>query len=144
MGQQTLLKVKRHGDDRVEREAYLKFDVRGLAGPVRQARLRLFLEAGPPQQVSDAVHAVSDTGWTEQTLTWTARPATGAQLAGVRLTELGRHFEWDVTAHVNALLGRVDAIAFSVRAVDLSNDIREYSSKESPFPDRRPHLAIER
>lgn len=144
MGGQAQVRVKRHRQSTVEREALLKFDIRGLTGPVKQARLRLFLESAPTYAVSDAAHVVEDLAWNEGALTWATRPAFGSQLATARLTELGRYYDWDVTAYLNTRLGMADAVAFGVRAVDLSDTIREYASKESPYVDRRPQLLVDR
>lgn len=59
------------------RESYLKFDLRPLAGTtVSQATLRMFVTSG--SSTAQSIKQVADVSWTEDTLTFNNRPATGA------------------------------------------------------------------
>jgi hypothetical protein len=82
-----------------EANAYLKFDVTGLSGPPRSARLRLFVtdaSAGGPRAFSVA------NGWTETGITWNNAPAiAGIALAAAPSAPLNSWVEFDVTSAIS-------------------------------------------
>ena len=79
-----------------DRHGYLLFDVQGLAGPVRQATLSLYVTRGAG--VSADVRSVSNTSWGEKTITWNNAPAPGPVISSLTLVD-GR-VSFDVTSAV--------------------------------------------
>jgi hypothetical protein len=63
------------------RRSYLRFDVANLSGTVAKATLRFY--SNNANQTGFAVHAVPDTSWNEQTITYTNAPPPGAVVATV-------------------------------------------------------------
>jgi hypothetical protein len=53
--------------------------------------------------VAVSAYGVSDTSWSEDSLTWDTKPASGtAALASATVTDdVSRWYEWDLTAYVN-------------------------------------------
>jgi len=84
------------------REAFLKFDIGGIA-PIRSATLRVYGALTEATNVATAAHG-AQAAWTETGLTWNTRPATSATaLATVRVPDsVKRWHEWDVTPHLQA------------------------------------------
>jgi PKD repeat protein len=115
--------------------AYLRFDVTGLAGPALSAKLRLFVtDAGSN---AGALYPVSPL-WVETgtgALTWANAPAlTGTPLPGGGAAPLNTWVEFDVSA---AVAGN-GPVAFAVKG--LTPDSAYYSSKEGVA---KPELVIE-
>ena len=87
------------------RWTYLKFDTSGVPA-ASNVRLRLFggLSGTTSTTVGTSVFAASNTSWSESSITWNSRPATGATaLASVTMVNNSttpRWYEWDVTAYV--------------------------------------------
>jgi hypothetical protein len=59
---------------------YLKFTVSGVTGPVTAVKLRLFVTDVSPD--TGSVFAVTNTTWTEGTITWNTKPAIGSTALG--------------------------------------------------------------
>jgi hypothetical protein len=61
--------------------SYIRFDVRGLAAPVRSAKLRLFVK--DPGSDGGSIVRVGDHSWSESSITWATAPTPDATaLAG--------------------------------------------------------------
>jgi uncharacterized repeat protein (TIGR02059 family) len=78
-GTLTTIRVGGEGTTTIYR-TYLKFDVSGLTGTVTAVKLRLFATDASPNVVH--VLPVADTTWTEGTINWDNKPATGTPDAG--------------------------------------------------------------
>jgi hypothetical protein len=88
-----------------DRQTYIRFDVSGVSSPVTSAVLKLYgnLDDNRNSNIPVNVLAVSNTTWTESTLTWNNKPATGALLDAATVTDsIGRYYTWDITAYVQA------------------------------------------
>lgn len=90
------------------RISYLKFDLSAVSGTLASAKLRLHARLSGPNAgtISGAVYPVSNSTWSETTITWNNRPALGAsalRTVAVTSTTATWH-EWDVTAYLNAEL----------------------------------------
>jgi hypothetical protein len=87
------------------RELYLRFDLSGIAGPIRQARLQLHVA-----DVSDAqspsggnVASLADTGWAESTVTYASRPTGwGGTVATIGKVARNSWIEVPVTSAVTS------------------------------------------
>ena len=80
------------------REAYLRFDVSGVAAPIQRAVLRVYATGG----TSDGpyVAASPDTAWTESEITWNTRPTTGDPIANTGEVADNAFVEFDVTSAI--------------------------------------------
>ena len=109
------------------RESYLKFDLRALAPQgVSQARLRMFVTNGSGG--SFELRDVSDSTWTEASITFNNKPAKGNLLAGFTPgTATGRWLEVDLTA---ATAGKAGSF-LSAALVTSSTDALEFNSSEA-------------
>lgn len=112
-------------------ESYVRFDVTGLAGAPRAARLRLWVTDASP--VGLGVTRVG-AAWTETSLTWNARPAAlGATVTGPAPTTAGAWVEVDVTG---AVTGNG---AVALRLTTPSTNSAIVSSREGGHP---PQLVV--
>jgi len=98
------------------RQGFLRFDVRGYAS-LTSARLQLYVaQSGTSEDLVLEVHAVSNTVWNEQTLTWNNKPAMGQMLGSIVASGTGYVlYEFDVTDYVrNELLANNTAVSFGL------------------------------
>jgi hypothetical protein len=120
-------------DGSPEKEAFLRFTVPALPGPVARATLRLFAVDGSgngPEVYRSA------TDWDEATLSWSQRPARdGALVADVGSVHAGAWTTWDVTAAVTG------AGPLALALVPDSTDGADFSSREAA--ENRPQLVVE-
>jgi glucose/arabinose dehydrogenase/PKD repeat protein len=102
-GLEPTVRVYRSGS--TETHTYLRFAVAGLSGPVASATLRLHVASA--SAVGGSVYAVADTGWQEETITWTSKPPMTASGRPIGATSVGAWVEVDVTSLVagNGLVG---------------------------------------
>jgi len=118
---------------------YLKFNVAGLSGTVRSAKLRLYVTDPSPN--GGSVYSVSNfyknstTSWTESGLTWkNAPPISGTPLASAGSAASGYWKEFPVTAVVT----RDGTYSFGITSSH--TDAVNYSSKEGA---NKPQLIVE-
>ena len=110
------------------REAYLRFDLTSLSGPVKDARLRLHVSntasAGTPW--GGTVALVSNVTWDEATLTYANRPTGwGTTAAAFGVVAVNTWVEVNVTAAVTTGA----PVTFGVRSAN--TDGAYYDSRES-------------
>lgn len=104
-GSDNRLLVKKASADGT-REAYLAFDLTGVEGRVVSASLHFYArveDAGGTEADVD-VHGVTG-AWSESTVTWNTKPATGSRLGSVHVDSERRWRAVDVTPHVLRELG---------------------------------------
>jgi hypothetical protein len=119
-------------DDDFDTESYLSFSVSGLSTPVQQALLRVYADDSSTDD-GTAVYTTT-TGWVENTITWTNRPARGSSaLDTVLELDSNTWVEYDVTA----LITGNGSYAFVLAA--LTDDGVDLSSREGDFP---PQLVV--
>ncbi|MDC0711248.1 DNRLRE domain-containing protein [Stigmatella sp. ncwal1] len=113
--------------------SYLRFELSGLTGTVRSAKLRLYMT-----DASTTGPAVSSTGasWQESTLTFQNKPAVGTRLSTVSTVTANSWAEWDVTAAVQGN-GAVNLVVTST-----GTDGTVFSSRETSQADLRPQLVV--
>lgn len=103
------------------REAFLRFNASGVAGTVISAVLRVYgkIDLTTVPTVPVAVYAVSNTSWTESTLTWNNKPAIAAVLDTVPVSNAAyAYYEFDVTSWVKAeLLAGRSNIALALKSL---------------------------
>jgi hypothetical protein len=120
-------------DDVTDYRSFLKFAVGGLGGPVRSAKLRLFVTDASPN--GGVLHGVSNdylgttTAWTEGGIKWSNAPALdAAPTAAAGSVAIGTWVELDVTPLVTGN----GTVSFGI-ASPHTNSVY-YSSKEGTNP----------
>jgi hypothetical protein len=122
-------------------ETYLRFDLSGIRGSVREARVRLVpVCVGRP--FANAAAVVPDNQWGETTVTWGSKPAAGLAIAQWVVRE-GEPVEFDVTPFVQEALAadrRLSLCIFAPRR-ERGRSYAQYGSREGD-PEARPQLLI--
>jgi len=88
-----------------DRQTYLMFNTSSVSGTVTSAVLKLYgaLDDNRDNDIPVNVYAVSNTAWTESTLTWNNKPATGDSLQRVVVADsINAYYSWDITPYVQA------------------------------------------
>ncbi len=113
---------------------YLKFNVTGLSGAVRSVSLRLYCVDSSTS--GGTLYSLSDTGWSENALTFSNRPPVDGQLlADVGPVNVGETVELDVTSAIHG------SGVYSFAFVSANRDGADYSSRENS--NHSPVLLIE-
>jgi PKD repeat protein len=129
-GGETTLRVRSQSGG--SSQSFLRFDVTTLAGPVVDAKLRVFCTDGSSS--GGALYGVPTT-WTETGVTWNNRPALPpTALASLGATVAGQWYEVDVGAAVTG----TGTFAFALAGGNTNTAL--YSSREGANP---PELVIE-
>jgi hypothetical protein len=113
--------------------SYLRFQVRGLAGAVRAATLRLFAESGSRQGLE--VRAVSGNGWGERTVAYRTAPPLRSAAASIH----GARARTWITADVTALVSGSGEVSMAL--VGLGPSAIRYASREAGA--LAPQLVVE-
>ena len=104
------------------REGYLKFDISRInAGDRVLLRLYGRLSAAAAGGVRTGVHAVSDTSWDENTVTWKTRPVAGALLGTLAVNGIAA--QW-VEVEITTFVQSQRAAGHQVVSLALRNAIR--------------------
>src|SRR6185436_9481267 len=93
------------------RQAFIRFDISGIAATVTSAKIRIF--GNSVTSTKDvAVSAVSDVMWVEGTgtvaiptttgITWNTKPTIGAQQTSQSVSTTAGFWEFDITSYVQA------------------------------------------
>lgn len=84
-GADDQLSLKNSSSESFTRVVFLKFDLRGLAEPLTDAVIKMYVKsAGTDFEGSAAtIHNLGLTNWNENSLTWDNKPAFGANTIGV-------------------------------------------------------------
>jgi hyaluronate lyase len=122
-------------------ESYVCFDLAGVKGQVRSARVRL-MPVNIGMRLTNAAAVVADQPWGETSLTWDTRPATGPTLA-TWTPAVGEPVEFDVSSAVHDALAADKRLTLRLFAPQLrrGNSFVQYGSRRGPA-DARPQLLI--
>lgn len=108
---------------------YLKYDLTGLAGKkLLTAKLHI-RTAGDATGGTQNVKGVSNTTWTESTLTYNNRPALGSVIRTFVPSAINTWYDVDVMSYINGKFGQKVTVAID----SSSNDGVSYSSKETTY-----------
>jgi hypothetical protein len=134
----------RHWNSSEDYQAHLRFSLAGIK-EVASARLRLTgrLQSDVVASVSVGVYATSR-NWTETDVTWASRPGVRAPLGSQTIWRGAETtYEWDVTAHVQALAaaGRDSADFKLIGVLNSDGRVRFFSRENANGP--RPALVID-
>jgi hypothetical protein len=142
-GGATALLVKRSRNLGNSRETYLRFGLAGV-GDVTGGTLRLFGRSNAStESVGVALHAVSNTGWSETGLTWNGKPASGTSpLAGTTVAgTTGRWYEFDVGTYLQQQRAAgATAVAFALKPTATTDAQASFASDENAVD--RPQLVV--
>jgi hypothetical protein len=122
-------------------ETYLCFDLSGITGPMREARVRL-VPAQVGQPFENAAAVVADHRWNETTLTWASKPSSGPAFATWMVAE-GVPVEFDVTRFVREALAGDKKLSLRIFAPNFERrkSFVEYGSRKGEA-QRRPQLLV--
>jgi endoglucanase len=86
-----------------DRQSFLRFDISSVSN-ISSAVLKVFgkIEDNRVFNIPVGVYAAGNNTWTESTLTWNNKPATGTSaLQTATVTDsTGRYYTWDITSYV--------------------------------------------
>jgi hypothetical protein len=122
-------------------DTYLRFDLSGIKGEVRQAVVRLVpVRVGHP--LENAAALVPDNRWGETTLTWDNKPPSGPAFARWTVAE-GEPVEFDVTRFARAALAgdRKLSLRIFAPAYKRGSSFVEYGSRRGEA-EARPQLLL--
>lgn len=143
----TLLitKVSPAGQLNNARESYFTFDLTNAASAVSSVVLKVFgrVDGTVATSVPVAAYPASNITWSEKTITWNNKPATGSTaLASAVLTnDTARYYTWDVTSYVQSeLLAGRKKITLVLKSQQAHDPRILLNSKEAAA--NRPQLAV--
>ena len=123
-GTRTELQLREDASSIWTRTPYLKFYVSSLSGPVSNALLHIY--SITEEDSVDAL-AVSDNSWSEDTLNWYNRPATGAVIGSGQAAVTGSWFSIDVSSYITS------NGTFSIALDEQGNSYDEVAGKGAGF-----------
>jgi MYXO-CTERM domain-containing protein len=121
-------------------EIYLKFDLSSIPGTVTKAEIFLHLsDDGSAAGDGGDAFLVSDTAWSETTLTWNHRPpAQGTSLARQSPIAADSWYSWDVSAAVSA----PGVYSFAIKPQSSDANGAHFFAKESASSST-PYIHVE-
>ncbi len=129
-------KISPSGQLNNNRESYLTFDISSISGSISSASLRVF---GNTEDTRDAnvpvgAYSVSNTSWSESTITWNNKPATSSSaLATATVTDnTGRYYSWNVAGYVqNEISAAHTKVSFALKSGAVTQGRQLWHSKET-------------
>lgn len=127
------------------REAYFTFDAASVSGTISAVTLRVYgrTEDDRDANVPVDLYTVSNTGWSESSITWNNKPAAGATaLTTATVTDAtGRYYTWNVTSYVQSEIaaGR-PVVSFVLKNPQTTDGRLLWNSKETG--SNPPQLAV--
>lgn len=141
-----ITKVSPTGQLNNAREAYLLFNLASVSGTVSSATLRVYgkVDLTTVPSVPIGIFPVANTTWTEATLTWNNKPASGTTALGTSTVNntAYAYVTWDVTSYVQAeLAASRTKVTFAMKS-GVAHDPRVFwNSKETG--NNPPQLVVE-
>ncbi|MDB5296199.1 MAG: C-terminal target protein, partial [Phycisphaerales bacterium] len=144
-GSNAALEVRRSSIAGNQREAYLRFDLSGVApaSQVSAAALRLYGRLSEAGSVTVGLYPVASTTWTEGGLTWNNRPAAGATAIVTRtLTSTANAWvEFDLTSYLKQQKAAGAAsVSVALKATNYTTPNLTFASDEAAAD--RPELRV--
>ncbi|MEO6435257.1 MAG: PQQ-dependent sugar dehydrogenase [Tepidisphaeraceae bacterium] len=128
------------------RWTYLKFDLKNVsAASIGKVVLRLFgkLDNTVTKNIPIEIFSVANTSWTEASITWNNKPATGTTALGkvTVIDTVARWYEVDLTNYVKQqrAAGKI-AVAFALKAAISAQPLAVFNSDEAA--SNRPQLVV--
>ncbi|MGN6419452.1 MAG: discoidin domain-containing protein, partial [Pseudobacter sp.] len=126
------------------RETYLMFDATSITGNIDNVTLKVYgkVDLTTVPSVLIGVYSVANTTWSESTITWNNKPASGAELSTAAVGNTAySYINFDVTGYVKSEIaaGR-KKVSFALKSL-IAHDPRVFwNSKE--FGSNPPQLAF--
>lgn len=144
----TLLitKVSPTGQLNNAREAYLQFELASVTGTISSVTLKVYgkVDGTSVPSVPVGLYPVANTTWTESTLTWNNKPASGTTSFGTNtvVNTAYAYYNWDVTSYVQSELtaGRTK-VSFAMKSLAQHDPRIFWNSDEAA--GNRPQLVVE-
>jgi hypothetical protein len=145
-GGRSVLYTKNASGARLDREAYLKFDLSALdSSSISAAKLRVFgrLSNAIDTNLVTALYAAPGAGWGETSITWNARPATSSKaLATATVSNnAGQWYEFDISSYLRQqhAAGR-SILTFALRNLTSSSAYTIWHAREAV--DSLPQILV--
>ncbi|GKU79744.1 DNRLRE domain-containing protein [Paenibacillus sp. L3-i20] len=132
-GNTTTMAVKT--DISQNRYSLLKFNLSSLTGTITNAKLRIYGSSSSTTTLNASEIADS---WSEATLTWNNKPATGISVGSVAMNTITTYYEIDVTAYVIAQTAGDDMASFILS--ESAGKYTTFNTSENTL--NRPELII--
>ncbi|MHC5182963.1 MAG: CBM96 family carbohydrate-binding protein, partial [Planctomycetota bacterium] len=127
-GGEAIIDLKTPAAGNITKQGYLKFEIPAFAGSITDATLRLHTVRTNPLQGGANVYGVTDTSWSEDTITWNNQPGIdGAFVVSGEVMEQSWG-DFDVSSYITTYGTHSMSL---VRGVSVSN--RSVDSEESEF-----------
>jgi len=125
-----------------EEEAFIRFDVSSYRGKVSEAKVRLVPAVASGSVERHAAYAVGDDAWSENGMTWTARPARADSPLASWMPQANMPVEFDVTPLVRRSLDAGDSLISISLVSGATQDRVRYHSREHVEKELRPQLIV--
>jgi hypothetical protein len=134
-GTVSALEVKKSNGG-FNRLAYFKFDLSSVS-TVNQGKLRLFGGfASDPGSAAESVaaYSVSDTSWSESTITWNNKPTAGTTALDTKTVSgaTSQWYEWDITSYLQS----EKAAGRNIVCIQIAQTTTELSAPQLVFNSR--------
>ncbi|HZJ14701.1 MAG TPA: DNRLRE domain-containing protein [Chthoniobacteraceae bacterium] len=142
-GSDATLTTKEDSSATFARHALLRWDLSGVTGKVRHAKVRLIPVGVGESDLENAAAITTTDTWTESGVNWNNQPAAGTRFVSWN-PQANAPVEFNVTTDVLAALagdGKLSVQLFSVRDVGGPGNT-DYASKENATVANRPQLII--
>lgn len=127
--------VLKHDNSPVQ-QSFLRFDTGSFSGSVVAAKLRLYV-TNPSAAAGGSIRRLTDTSWSERTVTYNSRPALdGEPLGGYGTLAKGTWLDVDVSAAVTG------PGSYSFGLSQSGNDGLDFASREYAESSKRPQLVL--
>jgi autotransporter-associated beta strand protein len=138
-GSGTTLTVRQDASANNIQQAYVRWDLSGVAGAVYQARVVLTPVSVPLNGVEQGVALANSNAWTESGITWNNQPGAGERFA-TWIPGTNTQVSFDVTPQVvDALTGDKQ---LSLQLFSITTNSVDYASREFTNVNSRPQLLI--
>jgi beta-glucanase (GH16 family) len=122
------------------RNSYLKFDLTGITGTVRQATLYMTPVSVGEANITNKAYTVSDNTWTANTITWDTQPSSPALLSTGINYGANILTNFDVTA--NAAAGQLYSVKLGPGSPTGGPTFVGYAAQEHATANYRPTLVV--
>lgn len=131
-----IAKLNSSGSADNDRQTYMTFDLGNATTDISSAVLRLYgkIDDARSSNVPVGAFSVSNTSWSESSITWNNKPATsGTALSSATVTDAtARYYTWNVTDYVQSEIsaGRTK-ISFALKSAQITDPRITFNSKET-------------
>lgn len=131
-----IAKLNSSGSADNDRQTYMTFDLGNATTDISSAVLRLYgkIDDTRSSNVPVGAFSVSNTSWSESSITWNNKPATsGTALSSATVTDAtARYYTWNVTDYVQSEIsaGRTK-VSFALKSAQITDPRITFNSKET-------------